>query len=191
MARRRLSGVRSAIARWPVARQLAGAGLGESAVSERTRRMRSRLHDVTTVPSICPYCAVGCSTLVHVRDGEIVDIEGNPESPVNQGTLCPKGADTLQYTINPKRVTTALYRRPFGTRWERVALDWAMDRIAELVRETRDRTYVANDARGRPVRHTPGVGFLGGAALDNEENYLIKKFCVGLGVVFVENQARI
>lgn len=188
---RRLNVVSSAIARWPVARQLAGAGLGESAVSERTRRTHSRLHGVTTVQSICPYCAVGCSTLVHVRDGEIVDIEGNPESPVNQGTLCPKGADTLQYTINPKRVTTALYRRPFGTRWERVELDWAMERIAERVRETRDRTYVEHDARGRPVRHTPGIGFLGGAALDNEENYLIKKFCVGVGVVFVENQARI
>jgi formate dehydrogenase major subunit len=174
-----------------VVRQLAGAGLGESAVSDHTRAMHSRLHGVRTVPSICPYCAVGCSTLVHVKDGEIVDIEGNPESPINQGTLCPKGADTLQYTLNPERLTTALYRRPYGTRWERVSLEWAMDRIAERMRETRDRTYVDRNAAGRPARNTPAIGFLGGAALDNEENYLIKKLCVGAGIVFVENQARI
>jgi formate dehydrogenase major subunit len=181
----------SALGRWPVARQLTNAGLGDAAVSERTRQLHSRLHDVRTVQSICPYCAVGCSTLVHVKKGEIVDIEGNPESPINQGTLCPKGADTLQYTINPKRLTTALYRRPFGTKWERVDLEWAMDRIAERVRDTRERTYVSEDANGRHVCNTPSIGFLGGAALDNEENYLIKKFCVGAGIVWIENQARI
>lgn len=191
MFHRTLRGVTGAVARWPVARQIAGTGLGESAVSARTRALHSRLRDVKTVTSVCPYCAVGCSTLVHVRHGEIVDIEGNPESPVNQGTLCPKGADTFQYTINPRRLTTALYRRPYGTRWERVDLEWAMDRIAERMRDTRDRTFVEETAEGRPVRHTPAIGFLGGAALDNEENYLIKKLCVGAGIVFVENQARI
>src|SRR5690348_6201558 len=102
MSRRPRHGIMSALGRWPVARQLTNSGLGDAAVSESTRQLHSRLHGVRTVQSICPYCAVGCSTLVHVKKGEIVDIEGNPESPINQGTLCPKGADTLQYTINPK-----------------------------------------------------------------------------------------
>jgi formate dehydrogenase major subunit len=183
--------LRDSFLRWPVAREVAGSGLGESAVSERTRGVRSRLHGVRTVPSVCPYCAVGCSTLVHVDDGAIVDIEGNPESPINEGTLCPKGADTFQYTINPNRLTKALYRRPYGTEWEEVEQEWAMDRIAERMQDTRDRTFISEDDEGRPVRHTAALGFLGGAALDNEENYLIKKFCVGAGIVFVENQARI
>jgi formate dehydrogenase major subunit len=160
-------------------------------VSEHTRQLHSRVRDTRTVASVCPYCAVGCGTLVHVADDEIVDIEGNPESPINQGALCPKGADTFQYTINPHRVTTALYRRPYGTRWESVDLAWAMGRIAHLMRDARDRTFIDRDDEGRTIRHTLGIGFLGGAALDNEENYLIKKLCVGLGVVFVENQARI
>jgi formate dehydrogenase major subunit len=191
MIRRSLHVLGNAITRWPVARQFAEAGMGDAAVSERTRRLRSRLEGTATVPSVCPYCAVGCGTLVRVRDGQVVDVEGNPRSPINQGTLCPKGADTFQYTVNPNRLTTAMYRRPRGTRWEEVSLEWAMDRIARLTRETRDRTWLDHDAEGRPLRHTPGIGFLGGAALDNEENYLIKKLCVGAGIVYVENQARI
>ncbi|HEX6535623.1 MAG TPA: hypothetical protein VF041_13585 [Gemmatimonadaceae bacterium] len=191
MIRRSLHVLGNAIARWPVARQIAESGLGDAAVSARTRRLHSRLEGTSTVESVCPYCAVGCGTLVRVKDGQVVDVEGNPESPINQGTLCPKGADTFQYTVNPNRLTTALYRRPRGTQWEEVSLDWAMDRIARLTRETRDRTWRDTDGAGRPLRHTPGVGFLGGAALDNEENYLIKKLCVGAGIVFVENQARI
>ncbi len=191
MARRWLRVLGESVTRWPVARQLADAGLGDAAISDRTRHVHSRLAGAHAVESICPYCAVGCSTLVHVRDGQIVSVEGNPASPINQGTLCPKGADTFQYTVNPNRVTTALYRPPYGTRWERVELGWAMDRITHRMRETRDRTFIDRDEAGRPVRHTRGIGFLGGAALDNEENYLIKKLCVALGVVFVENQARI
>ncbi len=191
MFRRALGALGDALVRWPVAREIAQTGTGDAAVSERTRRLRSRLHGVKTVPSICPYCAVGCSTLIHVKDGEIVDIEGNPESPINEGTRCPKGADTFQYTVNPKRLTKTLYRRPYGTESEEVDLEWAMDRIAERIKETRDRTFVRSDDRGRQVNHTEAIGFLGGAALDNEENYLIKKFCVGTGIVSVENQARI
>lgn len=179
------------LSRWPVARQIAGAGMGSAAVSERTLSLRSRVHDADVVPSVCPYCAVGCGTVVRVKNGDLVDIEGNPASPINQGTLCPKGAGIFQYTVNPERITHALYRRPHGHGWEPVDLDWAMDRIASLVRDTRDRTFVKRDDEGRVVRHCEGVGFLGGAALDNEENYLIKKLCVGAGVVFVENQARI
>ncbi len=189
------------LSRWPAARQIASALGGgafdtagepdDVALSSRTRAMHSRLHGSRTVESICPYCAVGCGTLIHVRDDAIVDVEGNPESPINEGTLCPKGAGIFQYAVNPKRLTKALWRRPYGTAWEEVSLDWAMDRIARLFRDSRDRGWVAEDEEGRPVRHTGAIGFLGGAALDNEENYLIKKFCVGTGIVHVENQARI
>ncbi len=191
MLRDALSATGRLLMRWPVARQIARSGMGDAAISDRTREMRSRLHGVTTTPSICPFCAVGCATLIHHKDGAVVDIEGDPESPINEGTLCPKGADTFQYTVNPKRLTTCLYRRPYGTEWEEVDLEWAMDRIAERIRETRDRTFVERDEEGRVLNHTTGLGFLGGAALDNEENYLIKKLCVGLGIVSVENQARI
>lgn len=191
MAGRMLENIGRTVLRWPVAREIAQTGMGDTAVSDRTRGLRSRLHGVRTVPSICPYCAVGCSTLIHVKDGQVVDIEGNPESPINEGTLCPKGADTFQYTVNPNRLTRCLYRRPYGTEWEEVELEWAMDRIAERFRETRERSWIERDEQGRKVGHTEAVGFLGGASLDNEENYLIKKLCVGAGVVFVENQARI
>jgi len=179
------------LAEWPVVKQALGAGEDEASTTGRTRRLRSRLAGVESVGSICPYCAVGCATLVHLKDGRVVSIEGDPESPINEGTLCPKGANTFQYTINPRRLTKALYRRPYGTEWEEVELEWAMDRIAERFRDTRDRTYRATDEEGRSIRQTPGIAFLGGAALDNEENYLIKKFAVGAGVVHVENQARI
>ncbi len=180
-----------AIRRWPVLRQLGGADVNaEAAMSDPSRQLHSRLRDARTVESVCPYCAVGCGTLIHVKDGRIVDIEGNPESPINEGTLCPKGADTFQYTVNPRRVTRARYRRPYGTEWEEVDLEWAMDRIAQLYQETRERTWKEKEGDGT-ARHTEAIGFLGGAALDNEENYLIKKLCVGTGVVFVENQARI
>lgn len=176
---------------WPAARQLAGDADAE--ISERTRGLRSRLSapGVRTHRSVCPYCAVGCGTLIHERDGVVVDVEGDPESPINQGTLCPKGASIYQYATNPSRVTRVRYRRPGGTDWEEVDLDWAMDRIAALFVESRDRDFVQHGADGRTLRHTEAVGFLGGAALDNEENYLIKKFCIGTGLIFVENQARI
>ncbi len=202
MRRRPLPLLDRIVSRWPAARQAARALGGGSfdtsgepgedvAISDRTRSLRSRLHGVRTVPSVCPYCAVGCGTLVHTRDGQVVDVEGDPDSPINEGTLCPKGAGIFQYTINPRRLTKTLYRRPYGTEWEEVDLEWAMDRIARRFAESRERTWVAEDDEGCPVRHTSGVGFLGGAALDNEENYLIKKFCVGSGIVHVENQARI
>jgi formate dehydrogenase major subunit len=191
MGRGRIGRIGEALRRWPLVRQLVESGTGDTAVSDRTRALRSRLHGTHAVASVCPYCAVGCGTLVHVREGQVVDIEGNPASPINHGTLCPKGANTFQYAVNPDRLTRALYRRPYGTEWEPVDLEWAMGRIAERFRESRERTWTDADGEGRPLRHTSGLAFLGGAALDNEENYLIKKLCVGAGVVAVENQARI
>ena len=147
---------------------------------------------VETTVSVCPYCAVGCSQLVYTRDGEIIDIEGNPESPINAGTLCPKGAATRGLLASPLRVTEVRYRPPFSTAWETRTLDWAMDRIARLVKQTRDERWIERDDEGKPANRTLAIGHLGGATLDNEENYLIKKlFTAGLGIVAVENQARI
>src|SRR5690242_11446706 len=161
-------------------------------VSERTRALRPRTDGAQVTISVCPYCAVGCSQLVYTRDGQIIDIEGNPNSPINAGTLCPKGAATRGLLQSPLRVHTVRYRAPYSDRWETRSLDWAMDRIANLVKTTRDAAYEHRDAAGHIVNRTVAIGHLGGATLDNEENYLIKKlFTGGLGIVPVENQARI
>jgi formate dehydrogenase major subunit len=150
-----------------------------------------RIRGATEVTSVCPYCAVGCSQNVYVKGGKIIDIEGNYDSPINEGTLCPKGANTFQLTINPHRIKKVLYRAPFSDHWEERPLDWAMRRIAERVKETRDADFVEKE-NGATVNHLTTVACLGGATMDNEENYLIKKlFGGGLGVVSIENQARI
>ena len=159
--------------------------------SLRSVEKASRIRDAVTVTSVCPYCAVGCSQLVHVKGGRIINIEGNPESPINEGTLCPKGANTFQLTVNPHRITKVLYRAPYSDHWEERPLDWAMDRIAQRVKETRDADFVA-EREGTILNHVTTLASLGGATMDNEENYLIKKFFGGgLGVVAIENQARI
>jgi formate dehydrogenase major subunit len=151
------------------------------------------------VPSVCPYCAVGCGTLISVKDSRIVNIEGNPDSPISRGTLCPKGAASFQLAVNPLRSTRALYRKPGGTAWESIELSQAMDMIAERVKQTRDATFVENvtvkGADGQDVQkkanHTLGIFSLGGATMDNEWNYTQAKLMRGLGVVAIENQARI
>jgi formate dehydrogenase major subunit len=141
---------------------------------------------------VCPFCAVGCGQLVYARNGKPIHIEGDPRSPVNQGTLCPKGASTLGVLTSPARLNKVMYRPPHATEWEERELEWAMDRVAELTKEARDETFVETLADGRLINQTVGVGSLGGATLDNEENYLIKKlFGGGLGMVNIENQARI
>jgi formate dehydrogenase major subunit len=151
----------------------------------------SRIKGATEVHSVCPYCAVGCSQLVYLKGGKIIDIEGNPESPINAGTLCPKGANTFQLTINPHRITKVLYRAPYSDHWEHRSLDWAMDRIANLTKEAREEGFV-EELDGMPVNHMTNVFSLGGATMDIEENYLIKKlFNGGLGMIPIENQARI
>ena len=151
-----------------------------------------RIRDAKVVHSVCPYCAVGCSLNVYVKDGEVIDIEGDPNSPINHGTLCPKGSATFQYTVNPSRLTQTLYRAPYSDHWEVKSLDWAMEQIAQRIKKTRDETFVERLPDGREVNHTLGIASLGGATLDVEENYLMKKLLTGgLGIVSIENQARI
>ena len=160
--------------------------------SRQSIEKASRLRGATVTEGLCPYCAVGCGQLIYTKGGKLIDIEGNPESPINEGTLCPKGANAFQLAVNPHRVTHVLYRAPFSDRWEQKPLDWAMERIAQLVKQTRDETFVRELPDGTTVNHTMGIAELGGATLDNEENYLIKKLLSGgLGISFIENQARI
>src|SRR5579884_1587267 len=164
----------------------------EHPISPNTRNVRQRLQGADVGVSVCPYCAVGCSQLVYHKDNTVLSIEGNYDSFVNGGTLCPKGSATYGLVVNPHRVTTVKYRSPGSDHWEDVSLDWAMERIAQLVKKTRDETYVHQTPDGKIVNRTTGVAHLGGATLDNEENYVIKKlFTAGLGMVYVENQARI
>jgi formate dehydrogenase major subunit len=166
-------------------------GLGPAAVSAETRRAGSRIAGLKATESVCPYCAVGCGQVVYTRDGELVDIEGNPRSPINQGTLCPKGAASRQLIQQPGRLTKVRYRRPGGTEWEELSLERAMDMIAERVIRAREDHWEERNAEGWRVDRTLSFAHLGGATLDNEENYLIKKLFTAMGAVQIENQARI
>src|SRR5262249_10876254 len=143
------------------------------------------------VSSVCPYCAVGCGQLVYVKNEKIMDIEGDPRSPISNGCLCPKGAATFQLVTGSHRVQNVLYRRPYGTKWERIPLEQAMDMLAARVKKTRDENWEDRDQEGNALRRTMSMAHLGGATLDNEENYLIKKLFTSLGILQIENQARI
>ena len=179
---------------WSIPRQFAGESpYAEAAKSTQSKTLRPRLEEADTVgTSICPFCAVGCSQLVYAKNGKPIHIEGDPRSPVNQGTLCPKGAGTLGLLTSPLRVNHVQYRAPYATEWQRKPLDWAMERIAQLTKQTRDETFVHKLPDGQVVNQTIGIASIGGATMDNEENYLIKKLLGGgLGVVGIENQARI
>ena len=177
---------------------LLGMGFDLRAAQAEVRRLK--IADAKEVPSVCPYCAVGCGQIVAVRDKKIINIEGNPDSPISRGTLCPKGAATYQLAVNPLRVTRVWYRAPGATDWDKTkTLDWAMNRIADLVQKTRDETFRAEwetkDKDGKPVKkqvnHTLAIASLGGATMDNEWNYVQCKLMRALGVVAIENQARI
>jgi formate dehydrogenase major subunit len=187
-------GVRSWIGDWPVYRQLTGMDpLGRGAAAKS--RISSGLLPRTAtsdkvVKSVCPYCAVGCGQNVYVKDGKVVQIEGDPDSPISRGRLCPKGSASLQLTTGSARQYQVLYRRPHGTDWEHLPLDTAMDMIADRVIDARRRGWQW-DADGKRTRRTLGFASLGGATLDNEENYLIKKLFTALGAIQIENQARI
>ena len=177
--------------RLPLVGRAADWGMGPRAASRRTRETGARIAGLEATESICPYCAVGCGQVVYTRDGELVDIEGNPRSPINQGTLCPKGAASRQLVQQPGRLTRVRYRRPGGTEWEELGLETAMDIIADRVVAARERGWQDVDGDGRPVDRTLAFAHLGGATLDNEENYLIKKLFTAMGAVQIENQARI
>ncbi len=167
------------------------AALGLPLEAAATRAQALRINDAKATPSVCPYCSVGCATIVHTVGNEIVNIEGDPRSPHNEGALCPKGAAIFQLHKNPNRATRVLHRKPGARDWDEVELDWAMDRVAELVRSTRDATFVERLPDGTRVNSTTAIFSLGGATLDNEWNHLQQKLLRGLGVVAIENQARI
>lgn len=166
-------------------------GLGVTLGPATARAQELRIKDAKAVPSVCPYCSVGCATLIHTVNGRIVNIEGDPRSPHNEGTLCPKGAAIYQLHINPNRPTQVLHRAPGATEWEVWGLERAMDRVAELVKKTRDETFVERLPSGTLVNSTTAIFSLGGATLDNEWNHIQQKLMRGLGIVPIENQARI
>jgi formate dehydrogenase major subunit len=188
-------GLRTWIEGWPAYRQMTERdplGRGAAAKSERSRTLQARTETADRmVKSVCPYCAVGCGQQVYAKGGQVTQIEGDPDSPVSRGRLCPKGAASKQLVTSPSRVTKVRYRRPHGAEWEDLDLDTAMDMIADRVIETRRRTWQDTDENGRVLRRTLGFASLGGATLDNEENYLMKKLYTALGAVEIENQARI
>jgi len=177
-----------------VLRQLRGdrLALGAAAYSERTRTLTPRTKTADkVVKSICPYCAVGCGQRIFVQDGKVTQIEGDPDSPISRGRLCPKGTASKSLVTSPLRLTKVRYRRPHGTRWDELDLDTAMEMIADRVIATRAETWQWRDENGKYLRRTLGFASLGGATLDNEENYLIKKLFTALGAIQIENQARI
>jgi formate dehydrogenase major subunit len=167
------------------------AGLGANLAPTLARAQELRIKDAKTTPSVCPYCSVGCATLVHTVNGKIVNIEGDPRSPHNEGALCPKGAATYQLHVNPNRPMKVLHRAPGAADWEEWDLDRAMNRVAELVKKTRDETFIERLPNGKLANMTPAIFSLGGATLDIEWNHIQQKLMRGLGVVAIENQARI
>jgi len=174
--------------KWPLIRQLkSGAdGTGEEAMSDATRALRPKHEGAEIARSICPYCGVGCGQLVYHRDGTLISIEGDPQSPISRGHLCPKGADSFELVTHDARATKVKYRAPYSRKWVEIDQQEALDRVADRVWRTRERTFRDD------VMHTTGMAHLGGATLDNEENYLIRKlFTAGLGMVCISNQARI
>jgi formate dehydrogenase major subunit len=185
----------SFVSEWSLLRQLRGRdklGRGAASMSTRSRTLEPRTTTADkVVSSVCPFCAVGCAQKVFVKDGQVTQIEGDPASPVSRGRLCPKGSASKQLVTSPTRVTKVRYRRPHGTDWEDLDLDTAIDMIADRVIATRRQFWEWEDDQGRRTRRTLGIASLGGATLDNEENYLMKKLYTAMGAIQIENQARI
>ncbi|KWX21376.1 dehydrogenase [Mycolicibacterium wolinskyi] len=186
---------RKLIESWPVYRQLTGTdklGRGRAAQSERSLTLTPRTADADEIAhSVCPFCAVGCAQKVYVKDGKVTQIEGNPDSPISRGRLCPKGSASKQLVTGPQRLTKVRYRAPYATQWRELDLDTAMHMVADRVLDARDKGWQQFDADRNTLRRTMGIASLGGATLDNEENYLIKKLFTALGALQIENQARI
>jgi formate dehydrogenase major subunit len=188
-------GVRTWVEGWPVYRQLTGTdplGRGKAAQSHRSATLTPRTVTADRVAhSVCPYCAVGCAQKVYVKDGEVIQIEGNPDSPISRGRLCPKGSASKQLVTGPHRVQKMLYRAPYATEWQELDLATAMEMVVDRVLDARRKGWQDVDENGNVLRRTLGIASLGGATLDNEENYLIKKLFTALGAIQIENQARI
>jgi formate dehydrogenase major subunit len=185
--------LKDTLTRWPFIRQIlsGGDGTGVEAMSARTLNLRPRNEGAQVARSVCPYCAVGCGQLVYHKNGKLISIEGDPDSFISRGRLCPKGSDSFELLTHANRETRIKYRKPYSTKWEELDLETAMDMIADRMWDTRERTFIERKG-GEVVMHTTAMAHLGGATLDNEENYLIKKlFAAGLGMVCVSNQARI
>jgi formate dehydrogenase major subunit len=182
------------LSKWPLLRQIREGkdGTGLESMSEQTRALRAKIDNAQVARSVCPYCGVGCAQLVYHKDGKLISIEGDPESPINQGNLCPKGAASYQLLTHSRRLTKMKYRAPRAKDWQEISLERAMDMVADRVWESRKRTFVHKNDKGATINHTTAICHLGGATLDNEENYLIRKlFTLGLGMVCISNQARI
>src|SRR5262245_22679838 len=181
------------LSNWPLVRQIRERkdGTGIESMSDKTLSMHARIDDAKVARSICPYCGVGCGQLIYHKDGKLISIEGDPESPISQGNLCPKGAASYQLLTHSRRETKMKYRAPCAKGWTEISLDAALDMVADRVWESRQRTFV-RQIDGSTINHTTGICHLGGATLDIEENYLIRKlFTLGLGMVCISNQARI
>ena len=179
--------------RWPLIQQLRNGtdGTGPESMSDRNRNLRPKTDGAEVARSICPYCGVGCGQLVYHKAGKLISIEGDPQSPISRGHLCPKGADTFELHTHPGRLKTVKYRAPYSREWQEIPLEQAMDMVADRVWETRERT-LQESRNGQSLMQTTAIAHLGGATLDIEENYLIKKlFTAGLGMVCLSNQARI
>jgi len=184
----------AAVRRPPLLRQLTGdpLALGRAAQSKRSEELQPRTATADrVVSSVCPFCAVGCGQSIYVKDEKVVQVEGDQDSPISRGRLCPRGSSTLSLVTSPMRETKVRYRRPYGTEWEELELDQALDMIADRILDTRARTWEDVDQDGNKLNRTLGFCSLGGATLDNEENYLIKKLFTAAGAVSIENQARI
>jgi formate dehydrogenase major subunit len=190
-----LVGVRTWIEGWPVYRQLTGTdplGRGAAAKSDGSKALVARTEEADRVAkSICPYCAVGCAQRIYVKDEKIIQIEGDPDSPLSRGRLCPKGSASKSLVTSERREQKVLYRRPYAKDWETLDLETAMDMITDRVLAARDETWEDVDPDGHPLNRTLGISSLGGATLDNEENYIIKKLFTAIGALQIENQARI
>jgi formate dehydrogenase major subunit len=170
---------------------VAGAVTGLTPVNAAARKRENRLRGAETTTTICPYCAVGCGMIAYTRNGRVINIEGDPEHPINRGSLCSKGASVYQIADNPKRVTKPMYRAPGAGSWKEVEWDWALDEIAKRIKKTRDESFVEKNGKGQVVNRCDGIASVGSAALDNEECYIYQKWLRSLGLIYIEHQARI
>jgi|SRR5579862_657725 len=186
-------GLKNLLTQWPLIQQIqtGASGTGPEVMSRRTRNLQPKTNGAEVARSICPYCGVGCGQLVYHKGGKLISIEGDPQSPISRGHLCPKGADTYELHTHPGRLKQVKYRAPYSNKWQEISLNRAMEMVAERLWDARERTF-QETRDGDSLMQTTAIAHLGGATLDNEENYLIKKlFTAGLGMVCISNQARI